>query len=51
VAGVHVETPLWRKGTRARHRNRIRLSPDDFHQVFVRLGAGRDADPVVDAGR
>lgn len=40
VAGKHVETPLWRKGTRTRHRNRVRLEPDDFYQVFVRLNAG-----------
>ncbi|MFC6023714.1 PH domain-containing protein [Plantactinospora solaniradicis] len=38
-----IETPLWRSGSRARHKNRIRLAPDEFYQVFVLLNAGRQA--------
>jgi hypothetical protein len=43
VGGVHIETPLWRKGSRSRFRNRVPLHPDDFYQAFVRLKAGRAA--------
>ncbi len=34
-------TPIWRRGSRSRHRNRIVLSPDEFAAVLSRLNAHR----------
>lgn len=33
----NVETPIWRRGSRARHRNRIVLAPEEFAAVLTAL--------------
>ena len=38
--GRDLETPIWRKGFRARHRNRVVLSPEEFASVLNILAAG-----------
>jgi hypothetical protein len=40
TSGRDLETPIWRKGSRARHRNRIFLSPDEFASVLNVLARG-----------
>ena len=35
------ETPIWRQGSRARHRNRILLSPEEFAAVLATLNSPR----------
>lgn len=42
-----LETPIWRKGSRARHRNRIVLSPEEFASVLNILAAeARERNPA-----
>lgn len=36
-----IETPIWRRGSRARHRNRVVLSPDEFAAVLNTLNSHR----------
>lgn len=38
-----IETPLWRKGSRARHRNRILLPPDEFAATLEALHPQRSS--------
>jgi hypothetical protein len=38
--GRDLETPIWRKGSRARHRNRIVLSSEEFASVLNVLARG-----------
>jgi len=35
------ETPIWRKGSRSRHRNRVVLPPDEFASVLAALDPHR----------
>jgi hypothetical protein len=37
----HFETPIWRQGARARHRNRIRLTPEKFAATLAALNSHR----------
>lgn len=37
--GRDFETPIWRRGSRTRHRNRIVLSPEEFAAVLAALNS------------